>query len=430
MPRGFARPPACGTGRPRHVLQRDEAQAIRCESQRGEASIQQAPWRPIGPGCGPRLVRLRAWKRFGQAARSNGNGVTCMTCRPSEDCRMQRGQRRVGGRQPLKFALWVRGCRSWWFPEGNETCLCQQIQCWALRVWWAWCPFLGLFSDGELGLVAQVLIACAHHVVRWELSFDMVSVVLEVFGPHVQHASGFISVSSGAPGLLRVRLQVGRGPCVKHPTHIWLVDAHAKCACAGQHAQLALTPLLMAFLFHLGAQSSMVGRPRDADLPHPGLPLFRLVSGLNVKQAFLLLALHVPQDGHVPIAVGAHLKHQIGPPHGHSMNDGRHRHLGLDVVQDLRRGGGGECTPSGFREKRVQFSNRLEVRPEVMSPLGNAVRLVHDDSPDIPVSMAGKEQGMSNPLWGHVQKLGLSKPDVVQHAVSVASHPCLRPNAA
>ena len=64
MPRGFARPPACGTGRPRHVLQRDEVQAIRCESQRGEASIQQAPWRPIGPGCGPRLVRLQAWRAF------------------------------------------------------------------------------------------------------------------------------------------------------------------------------------------------------------------------------------------------------------------------------------------------------------------------------------------------------------------------------
>ena len=429
-PRGCARARFCATDRPRHVPRRGEVQAIRCESQRGEASIQRAPWRPVGPGFGPRRVRWREGKCFGQAARSNCNGVAGMACGPGVNCRKQRGQRRRGGSQPLELAFWVAVVSLPWLSKGNEASLCEQIQRWALCMRWAWCPFFGLFSDGELGLVAQVLIASTHHVVRWKLSFNEVLVVLDVFGTCVQHALGFISISTGATGLLCVRLQIGRRSCVIHPAHIRLVNAHAKCACAGQHAQCSLTPLLMAFLLHLRTQSCMVGRPRNADLPHSGFPLVRLMSGLNVKKSFLVLAFHVAQDGNVPIAVGAHLKHQIGPPHGHLMKDGRHRHLGLDVLQDLRGGCGCECTPSGGWKKGMQLSNGLEVRPEVMSPLGNAMRLVHHHSPDIPVSMTGEEEGVSNSLWGHVQELGVSKPDVVQHAVSVAPDPGLRPDAA
>ena len=57
------------------------------------------------------------------------------------------------------------------------------------------------------------------------------------------------------------------------------------------------------------------------------------------------------------------------------------------------------------------------------------MRLVHNDCPDIPKPMTGKEQGMSNALRRHVQKLGAPKPDVVQHAVSVSAHPGFRLNA-
>jgi hypothetical protein len=58
------------------------------------------------------------------------------------------------------------------------------------------------------------------------------------------------------------------------------------------------------------------------------------------------------------------------------------------------------------------------------------MRLVDHDSPNIPKPVTREKKRVSYSLWSHVQELSVSKPDVVQHAVPVASHPSLRPNAA
>ena len=101
----------------------------------------------------------------------------------------------------------------------------------------------------------------------------------------------------------------------------------------------------------------------------------------------------------------------------------------LDVPQNVLRRGGGKGAPDGLWEVRLQLANQLKIRSKIMPPLGNAMRLVHHDRPDIPKPMTGEEQGMSNALRRHVQKMGTPKPDIVQHAVSVSAHPGFRPNA-
>ena len=111
---------------------------------------------------------------------------------------------------------------------------------------------LGLFADGDLRFVAQLLVASPHHIVRWKLALNLDLVIVDVVGACVQDAMGLLTISAGTPSFLRVRLEVGRWSCVKHPAHIGLINAHAESACARQHLQPPFAPPLVAFLFGLG----------------------------------------------------------------------------------------------------------------------------------------------------------------------------------
>ena len=111
--------------------------------------------------------------------------------------------------------------------------------------------------------------------------------------------------------------------------------------------------------------------------------------------------------------------------------------LGCDIVREYTEGApdcpAATCTDTSGEDAYITMIEKdcaSDCSTDECTDLFLTLRVVHDDCPDIPVFLAGKKQGMSNPLRGHVQKLGLTKPDVVQHAVSVATHPCLGPNAA
>ena len=58
------------------------------------------------------------------------------------------------------------------------------------------------------------------------------------------------------------------------------------------------------------------------------------------------------------------------------------------------------------------------------------MRFVHNDGANVPMLMAGLKEGMSDALRGHVQELGVPKPNVVQHPVAVVAHPGFCTNAA
>ena len=64
-----------------------------------------------------------------------------------------------------------------------------------------------------------------------------------------------------------------------------------------------------------------------------------------------------------------------------------------------------------------------------MSPLADAMGFVHNDGANVPMLMAGLKEGMSDALRGHVQELGVPKPNVVQHPVAVFAHPSFCTNA-
>ena len=72
-----------------------------------------------------------------------------------------------------------------------------------------------------------------------------------------------------------------------------------------------------------------------------------------------------------------------------------------------------------------QGLNALKGWPEIVPPLGNAMGLIDNDGAYIPEFLAGLEHGVVDPFWGHVQKLGRAKADVVQDSVAVVSRPSL-----
>ena len=175
-----------------------------------------------------------------------------MTRSPSVNRGLQLRQRGRCGRQPVQFTFWIALLRQRRFTKGNEACLRQQIQCWTVCLGWARRQALGLFPNGDLRFVAQLLVASPHHIVRWKLALNLDLVVVDVVRTYVQDTMGLLTIPAGTPSFLRVRLEVGRWSCVKHPSNIGLIDAHAKSACARQHVQPPFAPLLVAFLFGLG----------------------------------------------------------------------------------------------------------------------------------------------------------------------------------
>lgn len=135
------------------------------ELSRSHLPFNQAHGIQLGQALDHSMFVIWGGKGLGQAMRPNRNGVVGMARSPGVDRLLQWGQRRRCGRQPLQFSFQIAHARWRWFTKGDEACLCKQIQGWAMCLWRTWRQVLGLLADGDLCLVAQVLVARAHGIV-------------------------------------------------------------------------------------------------------------------------------------------------------------------------------------------------------------------------------------------------------------------------
>ncbi len=79
-----------------------------------------------------------------------------------------------------------------------------------------------------------------------------------------------------------------------------------------------------------------------------------------------------------------------------------------DVLAHPLGGRGGEGHDRDAREALAQSAKLPVLGPEIVAPLGDAMRLVNDDAADIPGAGAIEEAREQEPLWGGVEKLGLA----------------------
>ena len=206
--------------------------------------------------------------------------------------------------------------------------------------------------------------------------------VLEAVG---QPGGGGQPVPTGPAGLLVVALDRLGQVQVGHEAHVGLVDAHAE-GDRGHHDQavLAQEPRLV-----LGAgprvQPGVIGQRRNSLRGEPFRGLVHRGPRQAVDDAGVAVVLGAQQVQQLPLRLV--LRHDavldVGPVEA---GDEMPRLLQVEPAGDLLAGGlgggSGQRDPRHLRPPLVQMGQLKVVRPEVVAPLGDAVRLVDGEQRD------------------------------------------------
>ncbi len=232
--------------------------------------------------------------------------------------------------------------------------------------------------------------------------------VLEAVG---QPGGGRIAVAAGAAGLLVVALDRLRQVQVGHEAHVGLVDAHAegdrghdhdpvlaqeaglvRGARGGVHARVVAHRV--DALLHQEGRGLLHGGPREA-VDDAGVPLV-----LGPDQLQQLLERVVLRGDPVldvrPVEAGDEVPGLV------------EAEPGGDLGVRGRGGRRGQRDPRHLRPPLVQHRQGEVVRPEVVAPLGDAVRLVDREERHLALVEEALRALGAQPLGGQVQQVQLA----------------------
>ena len=239
------------------------------------------------------------------------------------------------------------------------------------------------FGVGD-GFVQELL---ADLLLRHRLPLHEFLQLLDVFITVVCEADAFLAIPPGPAGFLVISLYAFGNVVVDDKTDIRLVDAHAEGDGGHDDVHLFREELVLVLRPGLGIQAGVIGKGADAVdaqqlchflhlFPAEAIDDARLAGVLADKADDVFLRLHFVPDFII----------QVGTV------EGRAEHLGIldaqvleDVALDLRGGRGGE----GDHRRRLDLiddgADLAVFRPEIMSPLGDAVGFVHgiERDPDL-----------------------------------------------
>jgi hypothetical protein len=203
-----------------------------------------------------------------------------------------------------------------------------------------------------------------------------------------QHAAGGLAVAAGAPRLLHVRLGRAGHVVVDDVADVGLVDAQAEgvggdhhhLATRGHERGLGLLPLVRGHL-------AVVALDRDLPVAKRHVQFVDRAHGGAVDDARAAQALdELAQDAQLVGLAGdlAHVEGQVRPVEGDADDLGvLHPHLRHHVVGH-RRGGSGRQAEDRGAAQHVGRALEAEVRrPEIVTPLGHAVGLVHGEQREL-----------------------------------------------
>ena len=247
--------------------------------------------------------------------------------------------------------------------------------------------------------------------------------------PHVhavpeQDGPGALPVPAGAARFLEIGLRALRQARMHHESHVRLVYAHAEGVGAHHHADAPPFPGFLALRTHFPAQAGMVGRGAD--------PVFLQESG-HLLAAAAVAHVHDPGSRDAAadvqqlprlVLAAAYDIGEVGPleaaPEQQPLPEAELVH---DVLRHLRRGRGREGDHGRIHEL-AQRADLQVIRAEVIAPLRDAVRLVHDDVAQGQHVQVRPEQGRAEALGRDVQELEIPVRRVVEGEVHLpAVHP-------
>ncbi len=230
-----------------------------------------------------------------------------------------------------------------------------------------------------------------------------------------QQAAGRGAVPPGSAGLLVIGLERARHGGVTDGPHVRLVDSHAEGVGRDEHRHLARHEPLLSRGPHLPGKPRVVGGHVLAQGAREQLShLLTRAAGPGVHDRGQRIRL--AQCRHKPPALvgrrraADHGKRQIRPVEpGRDANRIAEREPARDVVGHRRRRGRGEShrrlrphLPGGVGEEEV-------VGAEVVAPLGDAVRLVDDEQPDLDLPDELREARRGKALGGDVEQPDLAR---------------------
>ena len=191
------------------------------------------------------------------------------------------------------------------------------------------------------------------------------------------------AVASGAPGLLVVALYRLREVVVRNEAQVGHVNPHPERDRGRDDQRLLAGEPVLRRPALLVVESGVVGQSAETQRAEPLGHRFRLPPREAVHDCGLPLVFPQESDEKVEGApFGSHPVVEVGTIEAaHEELGILHPEFGGDFPADPLGGGRGERQEGGRREAVAQRSQLPVVRPELMTPLGDAVGLVHRHQP-------------------------------------------------
>ena len=226
------------------------------------------------------------------------------------------------------------------------------------------------------------------------------------------------TVPSCAARFLIVALQTLGHVIMDHIGHVGFVDAHAEGIGSHHNGLPVIEEVLLIFPAFLIRQARMVPGRRDiVQLQVPADLLHRLPGSAVDDPRFVPALTHQLQKGWELLGRFLNLEAQIGPVK--ACDDPQRvpqlQDFGDVLPHQLRSRGrkGGYHRPGLYN---VQKIHDFQVAgPEILTPLGNAVGLVHRHQRDLPGLDRLQETIRQQPFRSHIDDLVHAAPDVAVH---------------
>ncbi len=233
---------------------------------------------------------------------------------------------------------------------------------------------------------------------------------MHVAGGVEEHALRLGAVASGAARLLVVVLQAAREIVVGDVAHVRFVDAHAEGVRGHHDPRAVVEEVVLVALPLAGGKSGVVPRGKKPMGAQVVADLLDGATARAVDDAAAVLA-RLAEAQQPAVLVGAALRALDGEGKVRSVET-RHHAEGVgepercgDVLADpAGRRRGERHNRRTRRERPDKLNNPLVRRPEVVSPLADAVRLVNREKRHAAGRCRPKEALVVEPLGRHVDE--------------------------
>ena len=233
---------------------------------------------------------------------------------------------------------------------------------------------------------------------------------LDVLVAVVGDAVALLPVTARTAGLLVVALDALRDVVVDHEAHVGLVYAHSEGYGGNYHLDVLHQEGILVVGTHLGLQSGMVRQGLyTIELQQVGY-LLNLLAAETVDDSGLAgILLDVADDVLLRLHLVTDLVVEVGPVEGgfEDLRAGDAEVL-QDVALDLRGSRGGQGDDGRTAYGLHQGADAAVLRTEIVSPLGDAVGLVHGVEGYLHAPQKVHVLVLGEGLRRHVEDLGLA----------------------